>query len=152
MATIRVPDHGKLEPWRCIALTGEGLARFAAAIRARAAQTGQDADKGALAFEQAPLCVAVIAAPRDGTKIPLIEQTLSAGALCLGLLNAALAAGWGACWLTGWPAYDAALRQAALGLGPDEWIAGFVHIGSSDAAPPDRPRPDTAALLTWTDA
>lgn len=151
-AAARVPDHGKLEPWRFIALTGPGLARFAAAIRARAAATGQDADKGALAFEEAPLCVAVVAVPRDGTKIPLIEQTLSAGALCLGLVNAALAAGWGACWLTGWPAYDVECRCAMLGLAEDEWIAGFVHLGTSDAAPPERPRPDVAALLTWTAA
>ncbi|MBA3323880.1 MAG: nitroreductase [Rhodobacteraceae bacterium] len=151
-AAVRVPDHGKLEPWRFVVLTGPGLARFAAAIRARAVATGQDADKGALAFEQAPLCVAVVATPREGTKIPVLEQTLSAGAVCLGLVNAALAAGWGACWLTGWPAYDAGFLQAALGLKAGEWIAGFVYLGSSDAGPPDRPRPDVAALVAWTDA
>lgn len=150
-AAVRVPDHGKLEPWRFVVLAGPGLARFAAAIRARAAATGQDPDKGALAFEEAPLCVAVVGVPREGTKIPALEQTLSAGALCLGLVNAALAAGWGACWLTGWPAYDAEFREAALGLAADEWIAGFVHLGSSDAAPPERPRPDVGSLVAWND-
>jgi nitroreductase len=150
-AAVRVPDHGKLEPWRFVVLSGAGLAAFAAAIRARAAVTGQDPDKGASAFEEAPLAVAVIAVPRDSAKIPAIEQTLSAGACCLALVNAALAAGWGACWLTGWPAYDAELLAEALGLGPGERVAGFVHIGTSDAAPPDRPRPDVAALVTWRD-
>ncbi|MBP7243034.1 nitroreductase [Amaricoccus sp.] len=147
----RVPDHGKLEPWRFVVLSGAGLARFSAAIRARAAETGQDADKGAGAFEQAPMTVAVVAVPRDAPKIPEIERMLSAGAVCLELLNAALASGWAACWLTGWPAYDAPFREAALGLAPGEWIAGFVHIGTSDAAPPERPRPDVPGLVTWMD-
>lgn len=150
-AATRVPDHGKLEPWRFVALAGPGLAAFAAAVRARAAVTGQDADKGAAPFEEAPLAVAVVAVPRDSPKVPAIEQTLSAGACCLGLVNAALAAGWGACWLTGWPAYDAPLLADALGLAPDERLAGFVHIGASDGPPPDRPRPDTAGLVTWRD-
>lgn len=151
-AATRTPDHGKLEPWRFIVLRDAGQARFAAAIRARAAVTGQDPDKGASAFEQAPLSVAVVAVPRDATKIPAIEQTLSAGAVCLGLLNAGLAAGWGGAWLTGWPAYDPELLAEALGLAPGEWIAGFVHLGTSDAAPPDRPRPDVPALVTWAEA
>ena len=151
-AATRVPDHGKLEPWRFVVLSGAGQARFAAAIRARAAETGQDGAKGASAFEEAPLSVAVVAVPRSVEKIPAIEQTLSAGAVCLGLVNAALASGWAASWLTGWPAYDAELRAAALGLAPGEWIAGFVHIGSSDAAPPERPRPDVPALVTWMEA
>ncbi len=151
-AATRVPDHGKLEPWRFVVLSGPGLARFAAAIRARAAAAGQDADKGAAAFEEAPLAVAVVAVPRDTAKIPAIEQTLSAGAACLGLVNAALAAGWGACWLTGWPAYDETLLAAAIDLVPGERIAGFVHLGTSDAIPPDRARPDVPGLVTWRDA
>ncbi len=151
-AAVRVPDHGKLEPWRFVALEGAGPAGFAAAIRARAAATGQDADKGALVFEQAPVAVAVVASPRESEKIPRIEQTLSAGAVALSLLNAALAAGWGASWLTGWAAYDRTLLEDALGLAPDEWLAGFVHIGSCETPPPDRPRPDVAGLVTWLDA
>ena len=77
---------------------------------------------------------------------------LSAGAVCLALLNAALAAGWGANWLTGWGAHDAAFRETALGLAPHESVAGFVHIGTETAAPPDRPRPDIDAITDWRDA
>jgi nitroreductase len=148
-AAARVPDHGKLEPWRFVVL-GEAASRgFAAAVRARAAAAGQDADKGALPFEQAPVSVAVVASPKPSEKIPAIEQTLSAGAVCLGLLNAALASGWGASWLTGWPAYDRVLLEGALGLGAEEWLAGFVHIGRERVAPPERPRPDLAAITDW---
>jgi nitroreductase len=150
-AAARVPDHGKLEPWRFIVLEGAGKARFAGRIRDRAAATGQDPVKGASAFEEAPLTVAVVGAPRDTSKIPALEQTLSAGALCLGLVNAALASGWAASWLTGWAAYDGELLAEALGLAPGEWVAGFVHLGTCDAAPPERPRPDAAALVTWMD-
>lgn len=148
-AAARVPDHGKLEPWRFVVLGERASRDFAAAIRARAIAVGEDADKGALAFEQAPLTVAVIASPRQSGKIPAIEQTLSAGAACLSLLNAALAAGWGANWLTGWPAYDRALIEAELGLAPAEWVAGFVHIGTARTAPPERPRPDLDRIVEW---
>lgn len=151
-AATRVPDHGKLEPWRFVALVGAGKDRFAAAIRARGAATGQDGAKGASAFEEAPLSVAVVGVPRDTTKIPAQEQMLSAGAVCLSLVNAALASGWGAAWLTGWAAYDPPFLAEALGLAPGEWIAGFVHIGACVAAPPDRPRPDVPALVTWVEA
>jgi nitroreductase len=149
VAGCRVPDHGKLEPWRFLVLTGAGLARLAAAVRARAAETGADADKGALAFEQAPVAVAVVGVPKPSEKIPALEQTLSAGCVALSLLNAALASGWGANWLTGWPAYDREFLAGALGLADGEWLAGFVHIGSCDGVPPDRPRPDVPALTTW---
>ena len=151
-AGARVPDHGKLEPWRFIVLRGAGLARFVAAIRTRAAETGDDPDKGALPFEQAPLAVAVVGFTRPNEKIPPIEQTLSAGAVCLGVLNAALASGWGANWLTGWPAYDRTLLADELDLDAHEWIAGFIHVGTAKAAPPDRPRPDIASITTWIDA
>ena len=148
-AAVRVPDHGKLEPWRFVVM-GEAAARgFAAAIRARAEAAGQDPDKGALAFEQAPVAVAVVASPKPSEKIPGIEQTLSAGAVCLGLLNAALASGWGAAWLTGWPAYDRSLLEGALGLKAEEWVAGFVYVGTEAVQPPDRPRPDLGAIVEW---
>jgi nitroreductase len=150
-AAARVPDHGKLEPWRFVVLRGAGLARFAAAIRARAAVTGADADKGAGVFEAVPVAVAVVASPKPSDKIPRIEQTLSAGAAALSLLNAALASGWAAAWVTGWPAYDRELVERELGLGPDEWVAGFVHIGSGEEVP-DRPRPDVQALTSWVES
>jgi nitroreductase len=150
-AAARVPDHGKLEPWRFVVLDGAARGRFAAAVRARAAETGQDADKGALAFEQAPVAVAVVSSPKPSEKAPPIEQTLSAGCAALSLLNAALAGGWGASWLTGWAAYDRVLVERELGLAPHESIIGFVYIGSCETAVPDRPRPDVAALTTWLD-
>jgi nitroreductase len=148
-AGARVPDHGKLEPWRFVVLGERAMQAFAAAVRARAPEAGQDADKGALAFEQAPVAIAVVASPKASEKIPAIEQTLSAGAVCLGLVNAALAGGWGAAWMTGWPAYDRPLLESGLGLGPAEWLAGFVYIGTEAVAPPDRPRPDLAAITEW---
>jgi nitroreductase len=150
-AALRVPDHGKLEPWRLIVIGAEASHRLAAAIRARAVVVGLDPDKGALAFEQAPLTVAVVASPKPSEKIPTIEQTLSAGAVCLSLLNAALASGWGASWLTGWPAYDRPIVEAELGLARAEWIVGFVHIGTETVTPPDRPRPDPSAVVSWLD-
>jgi nitroreductase len=81
----------------------------------------------------------------------LAEQTASGACVCLSLVNAALAAGWGACWLTGWPLKDAGFR-AEIGLGAGEEVLGFVHIGTETAEPPDRPRPDVAALTTWVSA
>jgi nitroreductase len=150
-AAARVPDHGKLEPWRFVVLEGAGLARFAAAVRARAPEAGQDPNKGALAFEQAPMAIAVVSSPKPSDKIPAIEQTLSGGCAALSLLNAALAAGWGAAWMTGWAAYDRPLLEASLGLAPQESVIGFVYLGTCATPPPDRPRPDVAALTTWLD-
>jgi nitroreductase len=148
-AAARVPDHGKLEPWRFVVIAGAAKERLIDAIRARASGAGQDADKGASAFEQAPLVVAVVSSPKESDKIPAIEQTLSGGAVALGLVNAALAAGWGASWMTGWVAYDRPLLEDTLGLSPTESLIGFVYLGTCDTPPPDRPRPDVAALTTW---
>lgn len=151
-AAARTPDHGKLEPWRFIVLQKPALARLAERAASRGAEMGLEPDrieKGASQFAEADLVVAVVASPKPSEKIPEIEQILSAGAVCLGLLNAALAAGWGACWLTGWHVHDRAFREAELGLALHEFVAGLIHIGTEAAAPPDRPRPDVAALTTW---
>ncbi len=150
-AAARVPDHGKLEPWRFVVIEGAGRSRVGAAIRARADAAGQDADKGALAIEQAPLVVAVVSSPKPSEKIPGVEQLLSAGAVALSLVNAALAAGWGASWMTGWAAYDREVVEGVLGLAPEETVVGFVYIGSGDTPVPDRPRPDLATLVRWID-
>lgn len=152
IVAARVPDHGKLEPWRFLVLTGAALPRLGAAVRARGAERGEAAEpleKLAAGFETAPMIVAVVASPKPSDSIPVVEQTLSTGAVCLSLVNAALAAGWGANWLTGWPAHDAGFRAAALGLDPGETVAGFVHIGTETRVPPERPRPDVAALTRW---
>lgn len=151
-AALRVPDHGKLEPWRLIVVERRALDRLAALAGRRADERGMAPDqaaKGISQFAESPLCIAVVTVPRPTEKVPAWEQELSAGAVCLELVNAALASGWGACWLSGWPAYDAAFLAGGLGLAEGERIAGFVHIGSETVAPPDRPRPDPAQAVTW---
>jgi nitroreductase len=151
-AGARVPDHGKLEPWRFVVLEEVALARVAGQVRARAATIGEDPDKAALPFEGAPLAVAVVAVPRESDKIPEIEQTLSSACVALSVLNAALASGWGANWLTGWVARDPVLAGGTFGLVEGEWIVGFVHIGTCNVEVPDRPRPDVGAITTWIEA
>ncbi|QYK41224.1 MAG: nitroreductase family protein [Paracoccaceae bacterium] len=153
-AALRVPDHGKLEPWRLVVAGRPTLDAWAAAAADRGAARGlspEDIDKGRGQFARSAACVAVLSSPVDSPKIPGIEQTLSAGALCLGLVNAAHAAGFGAAWITGWPAYDRGFVEGALGAGPREWVAGFVHMGTITLTPPDRPRPDLARVVTWAD-
>jgi nitroreductase len=153
-AAARSPDHGKLEPWRFIVLGRPALLRLAGLADARGTALGLDPDriaKGVRQYADAQLAVAVVASPRPSETIPQIEQHLSAGAVCLALVNAALAAGWGANWLTGWAAHDPVFRTEALGLAPQEFIAGIIHIGTETAVPPDRPRPDLSAIVDWVD-
>lgn len=148
----RTPDHGKLEPWRFIVLTGDALPRLAQTTEERGAALGIDPDKRAKAsasFAQAGCVVAVIFSPKPSDKIPQVEQLLSAGAVCMALVNAALASGWGANWLTGFVAHDDVFGSAALGLAPGESVAGFIHLGTEGAVPPERPRPDVGALTRW---
>ena len=152
-AGVRVPDHGKLEPWRFVVLERPALVRLVGEVEARGAELGLEPEgiaKAARDYNDSPLAVAVIAAPRPSEKIPEIEQVLSAGAVCLSVLNAALAHGWGACWLTGWPVHDRAFAERALGVGAGEFVAGMIHIGSTDTPPPDRPRPDIDAITRWS--
>ena len=154
-AAARTPDHGKLEPWRFVVLTRPALHRLAAAIPETGVRLGQGEEaiaKMTAQFGEAHLAVVVVAAPKASDKIPAIEQTLSAGAVCLALLNAALAAGWGANWLTGWAVHDRHFATNALGLAPDEFVAGVIHIGTSTGVPPDRPRPELARVVTWIEA
>lgn len=151
-AALRVPDHGKLEPWRLIVLETPALHRLGRLVAERAAELGHDAEKtakGRAQFDAGHLAVAVVASLKPSEKIPPIEQTLSAGAVCLSLLNAALAAGWAANWLSGWPSQDAEFSARGLGLAPQEFVAGIVHIGTAPPPPPDRPRPDLARVVTW---
>jgi nitroreductase len=153
-AAARSPDHGKLEPWRFVVLTKGAMPRLADLAQARGTARGLDAEqiaKGRGQFDQGHLAVAVIEVRKPSDKIPPLEQTYSAGAVCLALLNAALAAGWGANWLSGWPSHDREFMRDAIGLQDHERIAGLVHIGTETSAPPDRPRPDIAALTTWLD-
>ncbi len=146
----RVPDHGKVEPWRFIVLKGAARERIASLIEAAslaAGNTPEKAEKHGRAF-QVPVVVAVVFTPVSSSKIPEWEQFLSSGAVCLSLVNAALASGFGASWLTGVGAEDDFAR-ANLGLTTGERIAGFIHIGSrGESTPPERPRPDIAAKTT----
>ena len=154
-AALRVPDHGKLEPWRLIVLEGAAFARLADLAETRAQALGGDAEKvakGRGQYDAGKLAVVVIASPKPAPKVPEVEQLLSAGAVCLGIVNAAEAAGWGACWLTGWPAHDADFAAGAFGCAAGETVAGIVHIGTPPPDALDRPRPDLARLTSWVKA
>lgn len=151
-AAARTPDHGKLEPWRFIVLEKPALTRLSQLVATLGAERDLDEDQLRKAVNQyatADLAVAVICAPKVSAKVPEIEQVYSAGAACLALLNAALAAGWGANWLSGWASHDPQFRAAGLNLDPSETIAGFIHIGTEKMAPPERPRPDLDAITSW---
>lgn len=154
-AASRSPDHGKLEPWRYIVLQRGAMARLESLARTRGAQLGHDdekIDKGAAQFATGELAVVVVEVQKPSEKIPAIEQSYAVGGVCLALLNAALASGWGANWLSGWPSHDRAFVEQGLGLDAHERVAGIIHIGTEKAAPPERPRPDLSALTTWVDA
>jgi len=151
-AAARSPDHGKLVPWRFIVLEGAALQRLAEDVVKRGPQLGVEGDKLEKArtqFADADLVVAVVSSPVLSRKIPEIEQILSAGAVCLSMLNAALASGWGANWLTGWMASDRTFLRNGLSLSKSEFVAGFIHIGTERNIPPERPRPDVKAITTW---
>ena len=152
---IRVPDHGKLTPWRLIAFTGDAGARYGEALATLHVQIDPGVPEKKLAkdrqrFAHTPVVLAVIARiDEHHPKIPAQEQLLSAGCLAFNLLLAAQAAGFGAQWLTGWSCYD---RDAAklLGLADGERAIAYIHIGSRGAEPPERNRPDVDQVLgTW---
>ena len=146
----RSPDHGALVPWRFLVLGAPALRRLAGNIARTGAALGlpdEQVAKARAVYDTSPLAVVVVAAPKDD-KIPDVEQHLSAGAVCLGLLNAALASGWQAGWVTGWAAHDRRVLPDLLGLAPTEAVAGIVHVGTA-ATPPERPRPDLAAITDW---
>jgi nitroreductase len=148
----RVPDHGKLEPWRMIVLDRAAMARIADLAEARAHAMGADAErvaKGRGQYDLGQMAVVVISSPKDAAKVPMSEQVLSAGALCMNLVHTATAAGWAACWLTGWPAHDAPLCAEAFGCTGAETVAGIIHIATPTVTLPERPRPDMARIVTW---
>lgn len=151
----RVPDHGKLEPWRLLVLEKPALQRLANLAEARAIELGGDGEriaKGRGQYDLGQLAVVVIASPKPHPKVPQSEQAYSAAALCMALVTAAEATGWGACWLTGWTAHDAGFAASAFGCTGDETVAGIVHIATPGADGADRPRPDIGRLVTWVSA
>jgi nitroreductase len=146
----RVPDHGKLTPWRFIVIEAQAKPALIARLEALAAAR-EDAEpaKAKLAkLAAAPVSIAVVSKIQSGTTIPDWEQELSSGAVCMTLLTAAGALGFGANWITDWYAYDAK-AQAILGLEPHERISGIVHIGTAPEPPLERVRPDPEALTSY---
>ena len=149
----RVPDHGKLTPWRFIVFEGAARLRAGALFAEIFAGDNPGADAARLAIEerrlaQAPLVIGVVSRAAPHVKIPEWEQMMSAGAAATLLVLAANALGYATCWLTEWPAYD---RRALtrLGLAGHERMAGFVHIGKAKEPPQDRPRPALAEKVTY---
>jgi len=150
-SAVRVPDHGKLVPYRFLRITGDARHSLGAFLAERALQRDPQVspaqlDKDRQRFSHAPVIITVIASPRPNPKVPEAEQLMTAGCVCFALLQAAQALGFGAQWLTAWMAFDPAVH-AHLGLAEGEQIAGFIHIGTPKTAVPERERPDPAALL-----
>ncbi|MFY2765479.1 nitroreductase family protein [Arenimonas sp. MALMAid1274] len=154
-ASVRVPDHGKLVPWRFIRIQGPARAALGELLAGRCRERDPAApaaavEKDRLRFSFAPVIIAVVGHLTPGHKVPEQEQLLSGGAVCFALLQAAQGLGFGAQWLTGWAAYDPVVT-ARLGLAANETVLGFIHIGTPAELAPERQRPDPRTLLTdWT--
>ena len=155
MLTIasRVPDHGKLAPWRFIVFAGaareeagEKLAEIVKADDPEASPERLKLERERLS--RAPLVIAVVSRAAVHPKIPEWEQVMSAGAVCYNLVVAANAFGYGATWLTEWYAFDERAKPA-LGVEADEKVAGFIHIGTRTEAPFERVRPALEDIVTW---
>ena len=148
----RVPDHGKLAPWRFIIFEGSGRIAAGELIARTFSADHPDADPERVELERkrlahAPLVIGVVSCAAPHVKIPEWEQVLSAGAVCMNLVVAAKAMGYAASWLTQWYSYDRRVLNG-LGLAPHEKIAGFVHVGLSAAAPEDRVRPALSSITS----
>ena len=149
---VRVPDHGKLQPWRFILFEGDARTRFGDTLAQRWLETHPEqkpdmAEFWRKFFLRAPAVLALISRAAPHPKIPEWEQQLSAGAVGMNIISAASALGLGAQWNTDWPAYDAVIAQA-LELEPQERVAGFFYLGTPTLPFEDRPRPDPATLLS----
>lgn len=151
-AGARVPDHGKLAPWRFILFPGEARAAFGAELARLFSKAQSGATEDQIAFEakrmtRAPLVVAVISRVTPGIKVPEWEQMLSAGAVCQNMLVAATALGFGAQWLTEWHAFDEEVNRL-LGLGENERVAGYLYFGSESVPKDERPRPELSDITS----
>ena len=154
---VRVPDHGKLNPWRFILFEGEARARFGEAMRERWRELYPEHGESTLAFVaamfmRAPTVIGIVSTAKEHPKIPVWEQQLSAGAVCQNMLLAATALGIGCQWNTDWIAYDEKMADV-LGLSSHEKLAGLIYLGTSSAPLEERPRPDPKSLTTrWGEA
>jgi nitroreductase len=148
----RVPDHGKLSPWRFIVFEGDGRARAGEVFGRLFAQKNPQATPDQIAkerekFTAAPLVIAVVSKTVDHFKVPAWEQELSAGASAMNVIHAAHALGYVCDWVTGWVAFDRDVLDA-LGLAPNEKIVGYIHIGKATKTIEDRPRPALSEIVT----
>jgi nitroreductase len=148
----RVPDHGKVVPWRFIVFEGDARARAGDVIARVYARKNPSAPQEEIEIEkrqlmEAPLVIGVVSCIKQHPKVPSWEQVLSAGASAMNIVNAATALGYGVNWLTGWFAYDRDILDG-LGLKPDERFAGFIHIGTPTKPNKDRPRPLLSDIVT----
>jgi nitroreductase len=151
-AATRVPDHGRLAPWRFILYRGEARHRIGAmlaelAVKREGPLPEPRLEKERTRFSRAPLVIGVIHSPKDAPAIPQWEMFLSGAAAAMNLVLAANALGYGTNWITNWYSDDEEGRRI-LGLAPQEKVIGFVHIGTYDGDAPDRPRPDPAKLVS----
>lgn len=148
----RVPDHGRLTPWRFIVFEGDARARAGDVIAKVFARKNPGAPAADIEVEKrrltdAPLVIGVVSFTRPHPKVPAWEQELSAGASAMNIVTAATALGYGACWLTGWFAFDRDVLDG-FGLKPDEKLAGLIHIGTPTRPSEDRPRPLLSDIVT----
>ncbi|MDJ0951561.1 MAG: nitroreductase [Alphaproteobacteria bacterium] len=154
-AGLRVPDHGKLAPWRIQILRKPAQAALGDLLAEEFVRANPNARDRLIELERqrlqrAPILLVVTSTPNLDCPIPVLEQRLSAGALCMNMLNAAHAQGFAAQWLTEWPAYNEAVK-ARLGHGPDDQIVGFIYLGSAAEPPAERKRPEIEDVASeWT--
>lgn len=148
----RVPDHGRLEPWRFILYRGNARLEVGKKLAVLAAQREGALSENRLQqeltrFSRAPLVVGVVSSPKESPKIPEWEMFLSGGAAAMNLIIAANALGYATNWITNWYS-DLAEGRAILGLAPQERVVGFIHVGTFSGSLNDRPRPDTSRLVS----
>lgn len=152
----RVPDHGKITPWRLVVIEGDARRQAGEKLAEIAVRNNPGLDEASLEIERgrflpAPVTIGVISSPKDHPKVPEFEQLLSAGNVAFNLLHAAHALGFGACWVTRWYAFDAE-AAAMLGARDGERFVGFVHIGTPTAVIEDRPRPALGDVVSYWSA
>lgn len=150
-AGARVPDHGKLFPWRFILFEGKGRKRMGdilGAVKQAEGERDKQIEEERARFLRAPVVIAVISAAREQIKIPVWEQELSAGAVCQNILIAAHALGFVGNWLTEWYAYHPVVKEK-LGLKPGERVAGFIYIGTAKEELEERPRPQMDQVVSY---
>jgi len=154
-AGMRVPDHGRLTPWRFIVIRGEAREKLGKILgdayrKANPECIDEQVEIEEERFLRAPVVIAVVSHTNPAHKIPEWEQILSSGAACQTMLISALSMGFAAQWITEWYAYNDDVK-AALGAAPADRIAGFLYLGSMQDAPTDRDRPDYGNIVSeWT--